>query len=148
MVISILHRLKELMFTYDIACQWIIHFFERMESLPEHLQIPEALKLLTGIPKAHCPGHLWDCQCQYSMGIQPGAGRTDGEAIERLWAFIRMCAASIKEMGPGSRSDTLNDQFGYTNWCKLVTLGMACLILCPYTDFSRFNFSITPEESA
>ncbi|KAF9016354.1 hypothetical protein BDZ89DRAFT_918554, partial [Hymenopellis radicata] len=44
------------------------------------------------------------------------------------WAFVRMCAASIKEMGPGSRADTLDDQFQFHNWCKLINLGKCRMI--------------------
>lgn len=129
MVATLLHELQELLLTYDIICQWIKHFLERMKEVPPEMQLPEAIKIITGIPKGHCPGHIFECQCCYAMGIQPGVGRTDGEAIERLWAFVRKCAASIKEMGPGSRSDTLDDQFHYLNWCKLINFGELRLLI-------------------
>ncbi|KAF9017023.1 hypothetical protein BDZ89DRAFT_933846, partial [Hymenopellis radicata] len=122
------HDLTDVLFSYDIACQWIINFLERMEALPEHLQLPDDMELSAAIPKGHCPGHQLSCQIAWAMGIQVGVGRTDGEAIERLWAFVRMCASSIKEMGPGSRADTLDDQFGFHNWCKLIGMG-TCLVL-------------------
>ncbi|KAF9037328.1 hypothetical protein BDZ89DRAFT_1220764 [Hymenopellis radicata] len=121
------HDLKEVCFSYDIACQWIKNFLSRMETLPEHLQLPETMQTMPAIPKAHAPCHQIECQVEFAMGIQPGMGRTDGEAIERVWAFIRMCAASIKEMGPGSRADTLDDQFQFHNWCKLINLGKSCM---------------------
>ncbi|KAF9035679.1 hypothetical protein BDZ89DRAFT_1130296 [Hymenopellis radicata] len=121
------HDLQEITFSYDIACQWIKHFKERMAQLPEHLQLPDDIQLTAAIPKGHCPGHQMVCQVEWAMGIQPGVGRTDGEAIERLWAFVRMCAASIKAMGPGSRADTLDDQFGFHNWCKLIGFGLCFL---------------------
>lgn len=118
------------------------------------MQIPEATKIITGIPKGHCPGHVFECQCCYAMGIQPGVGRTDGEAIERLWAFVRKCAASIKEMGPGSRSDTLDDQFDYLNWCKLINFGEFGLFVYSLTlryeyqadSFFRIDFASSPQE--
>ncbi|KAF9014455.1 hypothetical protein BDZ89DRAFT_1142297 [Hymenopellis radicata] len=121
------HDLKDVLFSYDIACQWIINFPERMEALPEDLQLPDDMDVSAAIPKGHCPGHQIACQIAWAMGIQVGVGRTDGEAIERLWAFVRMCASSIKEMGPGSRADTLDDQFGFHNWCKLIGLGLTFL---------------------
>ncbi|KAF8999472.1 hypothetical protein BDZ89DRAFT_934749, partial [Hymenopellis radicata] len=80
------HDLNDVLFSYDIACQWIKHFLERMSDLPEHLQLPEHMELNAAIPKGHCPGHQLACQISWAMGIQPGVGRTDGEAIERLWA--------------------------------------------------------------
>ncbi|KAF9032545.1 hypothetical protein BDZ89DRAFT_948234 [Hymenopellis radicata] len=122
------HELKEVCFSYDIACQWIKNFLTRMETLPEELQLPQTMETMPAIPKAHAPCHQIECQVEYAMGIQPGMGRTDGEAIERVWAFVRMCAASIKEMGPGSRADTLDDQFQFHNWCKLINLGNTGMI--------------------
>ncbi|KAF9021224.1 hypothetical protein BDZ89DRAFT_1138143 [Hymenopellis radicata] len=121
------HDLKGVVFSYDIVCQWIKNFQARMEDLPEDLRLPDDMEISAGIPKGHCPGHQMACQMDWAMGIQPGVGRTDGEAIERLWAFIRMCASSIKEMGPGSRCDTLDDQFGFHNWCKLIGMGLTFL---------------------
>ena len=40
-----------------------------------------------------------------------------------------MTGTSTREMGPGSRHDTLEDHFGNANWQKLVTLGM-CSYSC------------------
>ncbi|SJL02899.1 uncharacterized protein ARMOST_06240 [Armillaria ostoyae] len=59
------------------------------------------------------------------MTIQPWVGRTDGEGIERIWAFVCGCAASTKEMGPGSRHNILDDQFHYHNWCKFIAMGIS-----------------------
>ncbi|KAG5635682.1 hypothetical protein H0H81_010420 [Sphagnurus paluster] len=39
-------------------------------------------------------------------------GRTDGEAPKRGWAAVNAVTSSTKEMGPGSRHDTLDDHFG------------------------------------
>ncbi|KAF8995521.1 hypothetical protein BDZ89DRAFT_920324, partial [Hymenopellis radicata] len=55
---------------------------------------------------------------QYSFNTTPKVGRTDGEAPERGWAASNGAAASTKEMGPGSRLDTLDDHFGDQNWRK------------------------------
>ncbi|KAG6826461.1 hypothetical protein H0H92_015732, partial [Tricholoma furcatifolium] len=44
-----------------------------------------------------------------------------GEAPERGWAAINAVANSMKEMGPGSRRDTLDDHFGDYNWRKIMT---------------------------
>ncbi|KAF6759469.1 hypothetical protein DFP72DRAFT_1063837 [Ephemerocybe angulata] len=50
-------------------------------------------------------------------------GRTDGEAPERGWSISNQLASSTREMGPGNRRDTLDDNFGNLNWTK--TVGMA-----------------------
>lgn len=46
----------------------------------------------------------------------------DGEAPERGWSSANDLAYSTREMGPGSRRDTLDDCFGDTNWTKAVRM--------------------------
>ncbi|KAF8183260.1 hypothetical protein K438DRAFT_1766936 [Mycena galopus ATCC 62051] len=70
----------------------------------------------------HIKGHLGDCQTVYSLNYVPGSAQTDGEGIERLWANIGGVASSTREMGPGSREDTLNCHWGYWNWEKVLGL--------------------------
>ncbi|SJL18909.1 uncharacterized protein ARMOST_22511 [Armillaria ostoyae] len=116
--------LTSLFFTYDIACQWFPGLTERMKALPEDLRIHHEIRLDCGVPKLHCRAHKLECQCRYSMNIQPGVGRLDGEGIERLWAIMNGCASSTKEMGPGSRRDTLDCHFNFLNWGKFVSFGI------------------------
>ncbi|KAH9477994.1 hypothetical protein JR316_0010227 [Psilocybe cubensis] len=63
------------------------------------------------------------CQTSFSFNFTPGVGRTDGESPERGWSSANGIASSTKEMGPGSRNDTLDDHFGDYNWRKII--GMA-----------------------
>lgn len=112
-----------LFISYDIACQYNKKFEERMEELPEHLLIPEGINIQWGVPKAHNPAHKLACQAPYSLNLKE-VGRTDGEAPERSWSESNLVANSTKEMGPGSRHDTLDDHFGNHNWKKFCGLGM------------------------
>ena len=75
------------------------------------------------VPKFHLPAHVEACNLQFSFNLTKGVGRTDGEAPERGWANINPAAQSTKEMGPGSRRDTLDDHFGDWNWKKMIKLG-------------------------
>ncbi|THU83963.1 hypothetical protein K435DRAFT_595662, partial [Dendrothele bispora CBS 962.96] len=52
-----------------------------------------------------------------------GVGQTDAEGIERVWSGLGGVATSLKEMGPGSHHDTLEDHIGHWNWCKVIGLG-------------------------
>lgn len=115
--------LRELFISYDIWCQYTIKFKARMARITERLQLPDSLRLSGGIPKCHCKGHKFACQCNHSMNIQPGVGRTDGEGIERTWSQLNHAASSTKEMLPGARHDMLDRHFGAHNWQKLVGLG-------------------------
>ncbi|PBK59415.1 hypothetical protein ARMSODRAFT_991160 [Armillaria solidipes] len=115
--------LQNLFVSYDIACQWNINFKTRMKELPSHLRLRGGVGLSCGVPKLHAKAHKMACQCEYAIGIQFGTGRTDGEGIEQTWAVVNAIAWSTKEMGPGSRHDTLDDHFAYHNFVKLIGLG-------------------------
>jgi len=75
------------------------------------------------VPKFHLPAHVEACNLGFSFNLTKGVGRTDGEAPERGWANINPAAQSTKEMGPGSRRDTLDDHFGDWNWKKIIKMG-------------------------
>ena len=47
----------------------------------------------------------------------------DGKGIEKSWAKMNHVANSTKEMGPGSRHDTLDDHPGHHIFKKYVALG-------------------------
>ncbi|KAF9492640.1 hypothetical protein BDN71DRAFT_1420467 [Pleurotus eryngii] len=108
---------------YDIACQFKIHFKERMSQVPAKFQLPDGLEPWFAIPKCHCPAHKQECQTPHSLNLMPGVRRTDGEGIERDWSSLNPIANSTKEMGPRFRHDTIDDHLAHHNWRKLVSLG-------------------------
>ncbi|KLO04000.1 hypothetical protein SCHPADRAFT_948091 [Schizopora paradoxa] len=57
--------------------------------------------------------------------------RTDGENIERGWAWMNPASLSTREMGPGARHDTLDDQWMSWNYALVSRLGD--------TLFNRFD---------
>lgn len=110
--------------SYDIACQWSKKLWSRMTKFPPDMHADYASKRITFVvPKFHLNAHKTSCQVSYSLNLLPGVGRTDGEGVERGWANINPAASSTKQMGPGSRRDTLDDYFGDWNWKKVVGLG-------------------------
>ncbi|KAG1797171.1 hypothetical protein EV424DRAFT_1592838 [Suillus variegatus] len=128
---STIQYAKELLvfnISYDIACQWSKNLQERMRKYPDHIRFNRSNKFITFlVPKFHLPAHILACQITYSHNLIRGMGRTDGEAPERGWANINPVATSTREMGPGSRRDTLDDHFGDFNWKKLTNLGVSLL---------------------
>lgn len=138
-LLSALNRpsITRLFVVYDIACQYKVNFQSRMAELPLKMQLSPKVQIDWGIPKCHCPAHKIECQLPHSMNLKPGVGRTDGEGIERDWAAINPVASSTKEMGPGSRHDTLDDHFGHHNWRKTTNFGERAIALLnkskPYT---------------
>ncbi|KAF9018828.1 hypothetical protein BDZ89DRAFT_959732 [Hymenopellis radicata] len=110
-------EMLEVVVSYDIACNYIVHFWERMARLPEHWRMRfEPRRVTFCIPKFHLWAHKSACHGPYSFNYLPGAGRTDGETIERNWAVSNRAAAQTKMMGPGARQDTLEDIFAAHNF--------------------------------
>lgn len=93
-------------------------------SYPSEMHVSGEVKhMLFLVPKFHLPAHIEECNISFSFNLTRGVGRTDGEAPERGWANINPIAQSTKEMGPGSRRDTLDDHFNDWNWRKIVQFG-------------------------
>ncbi|KAJ3714963.1 hypothetical protein C8R42DRAFT_725909 [Lentinula raphanica] len=114
--------------SYDIACQWHKNLVRRVRSLPSLVSWDLSLqKIFFAIPKLHIHGHQLSCQLNFSLNWLWGAGRTDGEGVERPWAHLGPIASSTRDMGPGSRHGTMNDHFGHWNWVKLTGLGSLLL---------------------
>lgn len=109
--------------SYDIACQFKIKFKEQVAKLPSALQLPPNVNCDWGIPKCHCPMYKVSCQAPHSLNFKTGVGQTDGEGIERSWSELNCMANSTKEMGPGSRHNTLYDHIGHHNFRKYIGLG-------------------------
>ncbi|KAF8215246.1 hypothetical protein K438DRAFT_1955238 [Mycena galopus ATCC 62051] len=115
-------RLRKIV-SYDIVCQWFKNLEERLLLLPPLVRLQACMAIMRFvIPKLHIKGHLGDCQIEFSLNYVPGSAQTDGEGIERPWANIGGVASSTREMGPGSREDTLNCHWGYWNWEKILGL--------------------------
>ncbi|KAJ7118301.1 hypothetical protein C8R44DRAFT_878911 [Mycena epipterygia] len=111
--------------SYDIACQWHINIWIRMlKYANEEIWIDGRGKFMTFlVPKFHLPAHIEACNLKFSFNLTRDVGQTDSEAQERGWADTNPLARSTKEMGPGSRRDTLNDHFNDWNHKKIIALG-------------------------
>ncbi|KAF9462252.1 hypothetical protein BDZ94DRAFT_1322782 [Collybia nuda] len=121
--------LNELVISYDIACQWSVKLWERMKKYPHRLHIGRnnSRSIVFLVPKFHLPAHIMACQTTFSFNFNAHVGRTDGEAPERGWSHINPVATSTREMGPGSRQDTLDNHFGDWNWKKTSLMGVSLL---------------------
>ena len=114
----------EIVVSYDIACQWSVNIWQRMNEYPHWMCTDHAgnKSFYFLIPKFHLPAHIMACQTTFSFNFNRFVGRTDGEAPERGWAQINPVATSTAEMGPGHRRDTLDDQtttMGEPQFCNL-----------------------------
>ncbi|KAJ7469033.1 hypothetical protein FB451DRAFT_1352272 [Mycena latifolia] len=111
-----------LILSYDIACQYGKNFWSRMASLPPefHLKL-EPSQAWFKVPNFHLPPHKPSCHSPFSFHFMWGAGRTHGETVEQNWEFTNGAAALTKMMGMGARHATLEDLFGFHNWCRQVS---------------------------
>ncbi|TFK78062.1 hypothetical protein K466DRAFT_446088, partial [Polyporus arcularius HHB13444] len=110
---------EEIMASYDVSCIYDKNFDFRFDKygwdVSDHT-------IEWAIPKFHINAHRELCRANYNLHFIPFACRYDGESIERLWSEFNAAATSTKEMGPGSRRDTLDDIFGHHNWGKVIML--------------------------
>ncbi|KAI0038809.1 hypothetical protein FA95DRAFT_1505012 [Auriscalpium vulgare] len=131
---------KSLLVSYDIACQWSKNLKTRVANTS--FSIPEWIRFM--VPKFHIFAHKEECQDEYSPHKEYGAGQTDGEGVERGWSDVNGAAPSTKEMGPGGRHDTLDDQCGQSNWRRFT--GLCMCSICALLLRRRLQVAIEKSE--
>ena len=127
-------QLKFHVSAYDINCQYRIHFWERLAKIKKQFFINNvsAFKSIkqfvfptirSGVGKFHEPAHKLDCRLQYSFHYLLGAGQTDGEAPERIWASTVFLGLRTREMSAGHRHDIINFFHNDMNWRRTCGIG-------------------------
>ncbi|KAF8913329.1 hypothetical protein CPB85DRAFT_1219841 [Mucidula mucida] len=108
---------KRFITTYDVACQFEVHFGERIfKSFPDLAPIVDLINFL--VPKMHLDGHKDKCKYRFTLNYFQGAGRTHGEGIEQSWAESKQSGGSSRQMNHGHRHDTIIDFHNFWNWVK------------------------------
>ncbi|KAI9060074.1 hypothetical protein FKP32DRAFT_1679355 [Trametes sanguinea] len=92
-----------------------VHAMQDYLTVNKLIPIPKG-SIQYSIPKLHFRSRIQAGHSPYSLNFIPGAGRTNGEVIERRWWVIQPIAASTKVMGPGQRQGIQEDHWGYANW--------------------------------
>lgn len=118
-----------IVFSYDIVCQWARNLKKQIPQLPSCMQIgAETLSRAKFVlPKFHIVNHGPKCQTRFSLNFLRWSARTNGEDPERWWAHINPVSMSTREMGEGSRHDTIDDHARAWNWRKIVNFGKFAL---------------------
>lgn len=114
--------IKEALIAYDVACQWSIHFQDRVKESPS-LSIPAGMSYIPGVGKFHLGAHEKTCFALHSLNFILGAGQLDGEILETLWSILNKAAGSIRAMTKPHRQEVLDDLMRDSNWKKLVNIG-------------------------
>ncbi|KDQ54200.1 hypothetical protein JAAARDRAFT_60933 [Jaapia argillacea MUCL 33604] len=146
-----------IIFSYDIACQWHKNFWSQVDQFPESMMIKQSAVYATFVVlKWHLNAHGSKCQALFSLNNLRGAGRTWAELVEVSWSHTNPVATSAREMGPGARHELLNEHWGNWNWSLLLGF-RECSELTPFTiiliflvrkqrnNFEEFSATFSPE---
>ncbi|GLB39022.1 hypothetical protein LshimejAT787_0601840 [Lyophyllum shimeji] len=118
LVLVELWRLRWILISYDIWCQYVINLRNRFSKWFPAM-VPILDKIRGAIPKMHVLNHVLLCMLAWSFTYKKYSGETCGENIEGGWAEQNQSAGSTKEMNDGHRHDALDDFMGHWNWTKL-----------------------------
>jgi hypothetical protein len=114
---------------YDICCQWIIHFRERI-SESEFLELCDSMEITGAVGKWHLAAHIAECFPKFSLNFVKGAGEVEGEILETLWSVMDEIAPMAQAMSIAHHQEVVDDHMNNSNWCKIIRIGK-CLLSVP-----------------
>lgn len=122
-----------LLLIYDIICQYIVHFLERMGiHLPEGLQVDAAIGLF------HVHAHKDDCFFRFAPTFIPGTGIVAGEILESLWSSLNSISPSARTATLGHRADIIDDHATDSNHKKMLgIISSLCMNHVKSVDMSK-----------
>jgi Kyakuja-Dileera-Zisupton transposase len=100
---------------YDIVCQYIVHFLERIG-----IHIPEGLTVEAAIGLFHVHAHKDDCFFRFASTFIPGAGVVAGEILESLWSSLNAISPSARTATLAHRAELLDDHATDSNHKKML----------------------------
>jgi hypothetical protein len=115
--------LAESAVAYDVMCQYLVHFFERIRDAKDYLELDSEMKLFGAVGKFHLADHVDGCFSKWSLNFLKGAGHIDGEIMETLWSGMNKVSGAARSMTKANRQETLDDYMRDSNWKKTVGIG-------------------------
>ena len=120
--------LQESLLIYDINCQYLINFEDRLEDVPEFLELPKDMKIFGAVGKFHLADHVDNCFSKWTLNFMKGAGHIDGEIMETLWSGMNKVSGAARSMTKAHRQETLDNYMRDSNWKKTVGIGKFYII--------------------
>jgi hypothetical protein len=77
--------LQESLVIYDVMCQYMVNFEDRIQDVPDYMWLDPEMKVLGAIGKFHLADHVDSCFSKWTLNFMKGAGHIDGEIMETLW---------------------------------------------------------------
>ncbi|KAF4584651.1 hypothetical protein EYR38_001880 [Pleurotus pulmonarius] len=124
---------------YDVMCQYGVHLEQRLEDGP-FLEKP-TMPIQKAIGKFHLGAHIDSCFSKFSLNFLRGAGHTDGEVLETLWAPLNKIAGSTRSMTLAHRQEVLDDCAYDSNWKKITNLSMLSTLIV-FNIIKHFHVSV------
>jgi hypothetical protein len=83
---------KRIGFLYDIGCHIEKGILKRNQFSVERSNN----QLMFGTSVFHSYVHEWSCQLQYNPRLNQGWGFSDGEGLERIWAYLSPLISQLR----------------------------------------------------
>ena len=115
-------RHDEALIIYDICCQWLIHFRERV-SKSDYLDLSDSLEITGAVGKWHLAAHIPECFPRFTLNFIEGAAEVEGEILETLWSGLDEVAGLTQAMSIAHRQEVLDDYMNDSNWRKAIRMG-------------------------
>jgi hypothetical protein len=115
--------LQEGLVIYDVMCQYMVNFEDRIQDLSDYLCRDPEMKVLGAIGKFHLADHVDSCFSKWTLNFMKGAGHIDGEIMETLWSGMNKVSGAARSMTKAHRQETLDDYMRDANWKKTVGIG-------------------------
>ena len=125
--------LKEALIIYDIMCQYLVHFEERIGEIPTYLQLDSSMNILGAVGKFHLADHVDSCFSKWTLNFMKGVGHIDREVMETLWSGMNKVSGAARSMTKAHRQETLDDYMRDANWKKTVGIGEFFIPFCKFT---------------
>ena len=132
--------LKQCILIYDVNCQYMVHFEERLEGMSEFLSHDPEMKIFGAIGKFHLADHVDSCFSKWTLNFLKGAGHIDGEIMETLWSGMNKVSGAARSMSNAHRQETLDNYMRDANWKKTVGIGGFFLFLVGFLNQIFFQF--------
>jgi len=130
--------LAERLLVYDVNCQYLVHFDDRLKDASDYLWRDPDMKLLGAVGKFHLADHVDSCFSKWTLNFMEGAGHIDGEIMETLWSGMNKVSGAARSMSKAHRQETLDDYMRDSNWKK--TVGISKFLLVVKMVFIRLTY--------
>lgn len=115
-------RHQQALIIYDICCQWIIHFRQRV-SESEFLELWDSLEITGAVGKWHLAAHIPECFPKFTLNFIEGAGEVEGEILETLWSGLDEVAGLAQAMSIAHHQEVVDEYMNDSNWRKIIRIG-------------------------